>query len=81
MLKLLRPIQGFVYLPDTGIGQLTKMVDGAFGDGDYFKVFSWVWFQQDFSRATDENETLDKPARFGMASNNRKTYINLEINY
>lgn len=81
MLKLLKPIQGFVYLPDTGVARFTRNVEGAFGEGDYFKVFDWIWFQQDFSRATDANVELVKPTQFGLQVNSRKTYINLEIDY
>tara|TARA_R110000868_G_scaffold176916_3_gene414934 strand:+ start:12765 stop:13010 length:246 start_codon:yes stop_codon:yes gene_type:complete len=81
MFKLLKPIQGFIYLPDTASTKLLKSIEGAFGDGDYFKVFDWVVFQQDFSRATDDNKELVKPTRFGLQSNSKRTYINLEINF
>ena len=74
-------MQGFVYLPDTGTVELVRAIEGAFGEGDYFKVFDWVVFQQDFSRVTDPNEELLKPTQFGLLTNSRKTYINLEIDY
>jgi len=81
MLKLLKPIQGFIYLPDSGSVKFTKNIDGAFGEGDYFKVFNWVVFQQDFSRAIDDNIELSVPNRFGLQTNSNKSYINLEIDY
>ena len=77
--KLVRSITGTIYVPEVGITNLTKQIEGQVGSGDYFKVFGLTVIQQDFSRV-EESVTYNTPLRFGVINTFDKTMVNIEIN-
>jgi len=79
MPKLIRNIQGVIYLPYLSSVNYLNSMDGEVGKGDYFKVFKLEVFQQDFSRV-ENYDLLNKPRTFGLRQRN-KTFIELEISY